>query len=142
MRSSRAACARMPAAALISASGAFMVVLRLQVKVGGRYAREVAGVARNCGRAMNIWTAPDSYEGYIGRWSRATAPAVLAWLHARHGARWLDVGCGTGETTRAILELTYPESVDGLDLSQAFINYARERTSEDRATFMGGDAQA
>jgi SAM-dependent methyltransferase len=91
---------------------------------------------------MNIWTAPDSYEGYVGRWSRATAPEFLAWLHVRRGARWVDVGCGTGETTRTILELTFPESVDGLDLSQSFINYARERTNDDRATFMVGDAQA
>jgi SAM-dependent methyltransferase len=91
---------------------------------------------------MNMWTAPDSYEGYVGRWSRATAPEFLAWLHVRHGARWVDVGCGTGETTRAILELTQPESVDGLDLSQSFINYARERTNDDRATFIVGDAQA
>jgi SAM-dependent methyltransferase len=119
-----------------------MVVLRLQVKVGGRYAREVAGIALNCGRDMNMWTAPESYEGYIGRWSRATAPEFLAWLHVRRGERWLDIGCGTGETTRAILELTFPDSVDGFDLSQAFINYARESTRDERATFLVGDAQA
>jgi SAM-dependent methyltransferase len=91
---------------------------------------------------MNMWTAPDSYEGYVGRWSRAAAPEFIAWLHVRRGARWVDVGCGTGETTRAILELASPESVDGLDISQSFINYARERTNDDRATFMVGDAQA
>jgi SAM-dependent methyltransferase len=91
---------------------------------------------------MNMWTVPEAYEGYVGRWSRATAPEFLAWLHVRRGARWLDVGCGTGETTRAILELAFPESVDGLDLSQAFINYAREKTHDDRTTFLVGDAQA
>ena len=87
-------------------------------------------------------SAPESYEGYIGRWSRATAVEFLAWLHVRRGARWLDVGCGTGEVTRAILEHGAPESVDGIDLSEAYINYAREKTPDPRATFAVGDALA
>ena len=91
---------------------------------------------------MNIWTEPESYEGYIGRWSRVVAPEFLAWLHAKRGSRWVDIGCGTGELTRAILELSAPEAVDGFDLSGSYINYARERTQDPRATFAVTDAQA
>lgn len=91
---------------------------------------------------MNTWNVPESYEGYIGRWSRATAAEFLAWLHVRRGARWLDVGCGTGEVTRAILEQDAPEAVDGVDLSESFILYAREKTGDPRATFDVGDALA
>lgn len=87
-----------------------------------------------------MWTAPESYEGYIGRWSGATAPEFLAWLHVRRGARWLDVGCGTGELTRAILEHSAPESVDGFDLSEAYITYARERSAGSVATYAVADA--
>jgi SAM-dependent methyltransferase len=91
---------------------------------------------------MNIWTEPETYEGYIGRWSRVVAPEFLAWLHAKRGSRWLDDGCGTGELTRAILELSAPEAVDGFDLSVPYINYAREHTQDSRATFAVADAQA
>jgi SAM-dependent methyltransferase len=91
---------------------------------------------------MNMWGGPESYEVYIGRWSRATAAEFLAWLHVRRGARWLDVGCGTGEVARSILEHNAPESVDGVDLSEPYIKYARERTPDPRATFEVGDALA
>jgi SAM-dependent methyltransferase len=91
---------------------------------------------------MNMWSAAESYEGYIGRWSRATADEFLAWLHVRRGARWLDVGCGTGEVTRAILGHNAPESVEGVDLSDSYIMYAREKTTDPRATFEVGDANA
>ena len=75
-------------------------------------------MARNCGQTMNAWTEPESYEGYIGRWSRAVAPEFLAWLHTRRSGRWLDDGCGTGELTRAIIKLSDPEAVDGFDLAR------------------------
>jgi SAM-dependent methyltransferase len=91
---------------------------------------------------MNAWSAPESYEGYIGRWSHAAAPEFLAWLHVRRRTRWLDVGCGTGELTRAILEHNAPESVDGVDVSESYIKYARERTHDARATFSVADALA
>jgi SAM-dependent methyltransferase len=91
---------------------------------------------------MNTWTEPESYEGYIGRWSRAVAPEFLAWLHARRSGRWLDDGCGTGELTRAIIKLSDPESVDGFDLSESYINYAGAHTKDPRATFAVADALA
>ncbi len=91
---------------------------------------------------MNRWSDPESYEEYIGRWSRATAAEFLAWLHVRRGARWLDVSCGTGEVTRAILEHNAPESVTGVDFSAPYVTYAREKTTDPRATFEVGDAHA
>src|ERR1044072_2215976 len=40
--------------------------------------------------------AADDYERYMGRWSRSIGERFLAWLGAPKGARWLDLGCGTG----------------------------------------------
>jgi precorrin-6B methylase 2 len=39
----------------------------------------------------------------MGRWSRPVAEAALAWLAPSPGLTWLDVGCGTGALTEAIL---------------------------------------
>jgi len=89
-----------------------------------------------------MWSEPESYEGYIGRWSRVVAPEFLAWLHARRNLRWLDDGCGTGELTRAIFEHNAPESVDGFDISEMYVDYARRRTNDPRATFAVANAQA
>ena len=37
-----------------------------------------------------------AYEQFMGRWSRAVGVEFLDWLAPPDGARWLDVGCGTG----------------------------------------------
>ncbi len=49
------------------------------------------------------WSGGDAYEAYIGRWSRKVAPRFVDWLAIPPGARWMDVGCGTGALTGAIL---------------------------------------
>ena len=35
----------------------------------------------------DAWQAADSYDAYMGRWSRQVAPRFLDWLGARDG-RW------------------------------------------------------
>jgi ubiquinone/menaquinone biosynthesis C-methylase UbiE len=44
---------------------------------------------------------------------------VLGWLGVEPGARWLDVGCGTGALAETILALTAPAEVVGVDRSPA-----------------------
>ena len=72
------------------------------------------------------WEYGDSYEQYIGRWSRLVAPQFLAWLSISKGRRWLDVGCGTGALCRAILEDCSPASLVGVDPSEGFLAKANE----------------
>lgn len=90
---------------------------------------------------QTLWTSGEAYEPYVGRWSRRVAPEFLNWLAAPPAQDWVDVGCGTGELTRAILEWRDPRSVRGVDPSAAFIDFARDRIKDDRATFTNGDAQ-
>src|SRR5687768_15037020 len=52
----------------------------------------------------DAWQAGDSYDLYMGRWSRQVAPRFLDWLGARAGGDWLDLGCGTGALSAAILQ--------------------------------------
>lgn len=87
------------------------------------------------------WSSGETYEGYVGRWSRLVASEFLEWLKAQSGARWLDVGCGTGELTRAIAGTVSPQGVVGVDPSSEFVGYAEGR-SADEIEFRVGDAQS
>lgn len=85
-----------------------------------------------------LWSSADSYEGYIGRWSRALAPTFLEWAGVQTGSRVLDVGCGTGALSDALLRRG--ASVSGIDPSEAFVEFARAQLPA--AEFQVGDAQA
>lgn len=93
-------------------------------------------------RRNDIFAVGAAYEPYVGRWSRRVAPQFLAWLLAAPQQRWLDVGCGTGALSQAILEIASPQSVKGIDRSEGFVRYAQEKVRDPRATFEVGDAQA
>jgi SAM-dependent methyltransferase len=86
------------------------------------------------------WSSGNAYESFIGRWSRLVAPQFLDWLGVAPGARWLDVGCGTGALTEAILERHHPRSVVGVDPSEPFVSHASTTVVDTRATFRVGSA--
>jgi SAM-dependent methyltransferase len=88
------------------------------------------------------WSGGDAYEGYIGRWSRKVAPRFVDWLAIPPGARWLDVGCGTGALTGAILERADPRSVVGVDPSTDFVDLATRTQTDPRTRFEVADAAA
>lgn len=90
----------------------------------------------------DAWQAGDSYDRYMGRWSRRIAPRFLDWLAPPSGVDWLDVGCGTGALTAAILGACEPASIVALDPSAGFIDKARAAVSDPRVEFLIGDAQA
>jgi SAM-dependent methyltransferase len=86
------------------------------------------------------WASGDAYGPYVGRWSRLVAPDFLDWLAAPHRSRWLDVGCGTGALTTAILDRCDPATVVGLDLSEGYVTWAAAHVQDPRARFEVGDA--
>jgi len=45
-----------------------------------------------------------AYELFMGRWSRAVGAIFLEWVAPPKGARWLDIGCGTGVFTELVLD--------------------------------------
>lgn len=81
-----------------------------------------------------------AYERFMGRWSRAVAPHFLRWLRPPRGAKWLDVGCGTGILTEALLDLCEPASVVGIDPAGAQIEQASRGPAGARAKFQQADA--
>jgi SAM-dependent methyltransferase len=90
----------------------------------------------------DAWQAGDSYEAYMGRWSRRLAPLFLDWLGAPPGGRWLELGCGSGALTAAVLDRARPARLLALDPSEGFVATARANTTDSRAEFRTGDAQA
>jgi SAM-dependent methyltransferase len=83
-----------------------------------------------------------AYERFMGRWSRAAGRLFLDWVSPAKGARWLDVGCGTGAFTELIFESCTPAAVIAIDPAASQIAYARTRSTAQRAEFSIADAQA
>jgi SAM-dependent methyltransferase len=82
------------------------------------------------------WAAGPTYETFMGRWSRQLAAEFVSWLAIPDGARWLDVGCGTGALTEAICNVAHPASVLGCDPAEPFVEYARGRFRDGRVSFV------
>jgi SAM-dependent methyltransferase len=89
-----------------------------------------------------MWDSANSYESYIGRWSKLVARQFLAWLDVPSVVQWLDVGCGTGTLSQTILDTASPRSVLGVDASEGYIDFASKHVNDPRVSFRLGDAQA
>lgn len=91
---------------------------------------------------VDSWSGGNDYENYVGRWSRLVAPRFVAWLSVQPGARWLDVGCGTGALTETVLLDGSPDAIVGIDPSPDFLAVAAAQVPDPRASFRPGNAQA
>jgi SAM-dependent methyltransferase len=90
----------------------------------------------------DAWAAGESYDAFMGRWSRRIAPLFLARLGPPPGLDWLDVGCGTGALSAAILAGCAPRSLVGVDPSPGFLARAAATIEDARAEFRHGEAGA
>jgi SAM-dependent methyltransferase len=88
------------------------------------------------------WAGGSAYEDYMGRWSRLVAREFVTWLPIAPFGRWLDVGCGTGALTEAILDEASPAQVDGIDPSESLLRVARDCVGDPRVRFEVGDVRA
>lgn len=86
----------------------------------------------------NLWGTTDTYERYMGRWSRKVAPLFLNWLNAPKEQSWIDIGCGTGELTSLIADKCNPAQLMGIDPSDGYIKFAKDRIKS--ASFEVGNA--
>lgn len=89
---------------------------------------------------FDAWSAGQSYEHYMGRWSRKIAPKFVDWVDAPSNADWVEIGCGTGALTQAILSATVPRSILSTDQSADFVAHAEALITDERVTFNVADA--
>src|ERR1700752_4576821 len=91
---------------------------------------------------IDKWTSGAHYDQWMGRWSRLLAQEFLKWLDFPAGMKWIDVCCGSGVVTEALVELSAPASVAGGDASAEQIRCAREHRAYPNVSFETGDATA
>jgi len=66
----------------------------------------------------------------------------LEWLDRPAGLGWVDVGCGTGALSGAVLQDAEPRRVVGVEPSAGYLEVARSTVVDERAEFRQGDAQS
>lgn len=94
------------------------------------------------GETSHLFSDGEAYERLMGRWSRLAGDIFLDWLDTPANLRWLDVGCGNGAFTEALITRCAPSEVVAVDPSEGQLAFARTRPGAKAADFRLGDAQA
>jgi SAM-dependent methyltransferase len=76
---------------------------------------------------MSFDVAADAYDAFMGRWSRLLSAPFADFAAVRAGQRALDVGCGTGALTAALVDRLGADAVTAADPSAPFVGAMRER---------------
>ena len=76
------------------------------------------------------WQSGNPYEYYMGRWSKLVANSFVDWLSPNAGLRWLDVGCGSGALSEAIINNCDPEQLVAIDQSDGFVATSQKRLGD------------
>jgi ubiquinone/menaquinone biosynthesis C-methylase UbiE len=82
----------------------------------------------------------DTYDSYMGRWSKKLAELFLDFAGLADGERVLDIGCGTGSLTFALPVRKNIAAVQAIDYEAQFVEAARERNNDSRINIQQGDA--
>ena len=77
---------------------------------------------------MTFRTSAENYDRHIGRYGPALAPELIAAAGIAAGDRVLDVGCGPGALTAALVARLGADHVSAVDPSPPFAKACGERT--------------
>lgn len=82
------------------------------------------------------------YEQLMGRWSQRLAPLFIDFARIVDGEKVLDVGCGTGSLTFALLKAADLSEIAAIDYSPIFVEETIRRNTDSRVSVREGDACA
>jgi SAM-dependent methyltransferase len=82
-----------------------------------------------------------AYERFIGRWTRRLGEAVARAAPPEGDGPLLDVACGTGSMAAALAAQSPGRPITGVDVSGAYLDFARARDDAGDAEFVEMDAQ-
>ncbi|WP_454619364.1 class I SAM-dependent methyltransferase [Bradyrhizobium cenepequi] len=82
------------------------------------------------------------YEQLMGRWSRKLAPLFIDFAGVADGESILDVGCGTGSLTFALVRAADLGEIAAIDYSSVFVEEAIRRNADPRIKIRQADACA
>jgi SAM-dependent methyltransferase len=88
------------------------------------------------------YSDPAAYRRFMGRWSSSLAPSFIKFAGVEDGQRVLDVGCGAGSLSSALLSVGPAVRVAGVDPVPAYVSFTRECVADRRADFVTGAAEA
>jgi cyclopropane fatty-acyl-phospholipid synthase-like methyltransferase len=89
----------------------------------------------NIGIGPGGYGNPAGYERFMGRWSAKLASSFLRFAQVEDGQHVLDLGCGTGVLSRAVIGSKAAGRVTGVDPLAAHISFARQAVPNRRAQF-------
>lgn len=84
----------------------------------------------------------EGYDQLMGRWSRRLARPFIDFSGITADERVIDVGCGTGSLTFALVEAADIAEIAAVDLSPVFVEEAKRRNSDRRIHIQQADACA
>jgi SAM-dependent methyltransferase len=92
--------------------------------------------------SLNMFAASDAYDRFMGRWSRRLAPVFANFAELKGRGRVVDVGCGIGALSFAVLEGAPSVTAIAVDRSLAYAHFAQHQSPSQRVRFLVGNAQA
>ena len=76
---------------------------------------------------MGFEQGAESYDRFMGRFSRPLARELVERIGVREGQRALDVGCGSGAVTERLVDVLGAGAVCAIDPTPPFVAAVRER---------------
>ena len=90
--------------------------------------------------AETFRASADAYDRHVGRYGAQLASALIGFSRIEPGVRALDVGCGTGALTAALVERLGAANVSGADPSEVFVEACRGRLPAVEVVVAGAEA--
>jgi ubiquinone/menaquinone biosynthesis C-methylase UbiE len=81
-----------------------------------------------------------AYERFLGRWTERLAKPFADFARVPGDGGMVDVGCGTGSLAAEIARREHRRQVIGVDVSEAYLDFARKRHVAPNLRFQRGDA--